>query len=329
MLEHQSPQRERRPADWALIAQIVRGLQESPKHLSPAFFYDERGSQLFEQICTLPEYYLTRTETRILEAHASEITDCLGGAVLLVELGSGASTKTRRLLDRLRQPAAYVPVDISRKHLFAAARAIAGSYPHLQVLPVCADFTQPFDLPTPRAPISRVVVFFPGSTIGNFDPRDAAALLRVMRGIAGEGGGLLIGYDLVKDTGVLERAYNDSAGVTAEFNLNALVRLNREMGADFDLGRFRHEAVWLPAPASRMEMHLVSECAQEVTLGEATIAFRKGERLVTEHCHKYTLGSFTAMARAAGWESKALWTDERRYFNVHYFIQGPAPPHGR
>jgi L-histidine Nalpha-methyltransferase len=319
MLEHHAPLRERRPGNWALIEEIVRGLKESPKHLSPAFFYDERGSQLFEQICTLPEYYLTRTETRILQAHASEITERLGSAVLLVELGSGASTKTRRLLDRLQQPAAYVPVDISRKHLFAAARAIAGAYPHLEVLPVCADFTQPFDLPTPGVPISRVVVFFPGSTIGNFDPPEAQALLRVMRGIAGEGGGLLIGYDLVKDTGVLERAYNDSAGVTAEFNLNALVRLNREMGADFDLGRFRHEAVWLPAPASRMEMRLVSECAQEVTLGGETVAFHEGERLVTEHCHKYTLESFTAMARAAGWDSQALWTDERGYFNVHYF----------
>jgi L-histidine Nalpha-methyltransferase len=319
MLDRNSPLRERRPTDWALIEEIVQGLKESPKHLSPAFFYDERGSQLFDQICALPEYYLTRTETRILQAHAPEITERLGGGVLLVELGSGASTKTRRLLDRLREPAGYVPVDISRKHLFAAARAIAGSYPDLQVLPVCADFTQPFDLPTPRAPISRVVVFFPGSTVGNFDPPDAEDLLRVMRGIAGDGGGLLIGYDLVKDTEVLERAYNDAAGVTAEFNLNALVRLNREMRADFDLGKFRHEAVWMPAPDSRMEMRLVSECAQDVTIGEETVAFRKGERVVTEHCHKYTTEAFTAMARAAGWESQAVWTDERCYFNVHYF----------
>jgi dimethylhistidine N-methyltransferase len=219
----------------------------------------------------------------------------------------------------MRQPAAYVPVDISRKHLFAAARAIAGSYPHLQVLPVCADFTQPFDLPAPHVPASRVVVFFPGSTIGNFDPDEAETLLRVMRGIAGDEGGLLIGYDLVKDAKVLESAYNDAAGVTAEFNLNALVRLNREMGADFDLSRFRHEAVWMPAPASRMEMRLVSECAQQVTIGDEAVAFRKGERLVTEHCHKYTLESLTTMARAAGWESEALWTDERCYFNVHYF----------
>jgi L-histidine Nalpha-methyltransferase len=319
MLDHHSPLRERRPADWALVEEIVQGLKDSPKHLSPAFFYDERGSQLFDQICTLPEYYLTRTESRILQAHAPEMTDRLGSGVLLVELGSGASMKTRRLLDRMRQPAAYVPVDISRRHLFAAARAIAGSYPDLQVLPVCADFTQPFDLPAPRAPIARVVVFFPGSTIGNFDPQEAEALLRVMRSIAGDEGGLLIGYDLVKNVEVLERAYNDAAGVTAEFNLNALVRLNREMGADFDLGRFRHEAVWMPAPASRMEMRLVSECAQQVTIGADTVAFRKGERLVTEHCHKYTLESFTAMARRAGWESQAVWTDERCYFNVHYF----------
>ncbi|HEY4210870.1 MAG TPA: L-histidine N(alpha)-methyltransferase [Steroidobacteraceae bacterium] len=320
-IQQHPSRRARRAPDQTLIADVLAGLKEEPKHLSPMYFYDEHGSHLFDRICTLPEYYLTRTETHILALYAREIASQIGPDAVLVELGSGASTKTRLLLDQMPELAAYVPVDISRSHLFAAARGIRESYPDLEVLPVCADFTQPFAVPTPRRAADRVVVFFPGSTIGNFDPPAAVELLRTMRRIAGDTGALLIGYDFVKDRGILEPAYNDAAGVTAEFNLNALVRLNRELGTDFDVTGFRHEAVWEPG-ASRMEMHLVSERTQDVTVGTETVTFAAGEHLVTEHCHKYTQESFAQLARAAGWEAKTAWTDERRYFNVQYLEPG-------
>jgi dimethylhistidine N-methyltransferase len=325
-------------ADWrvaapSLVADVLRGLQGEPKRLSPTYFYDERGSQLFDEICELPEYYITRTETRILERHAQEIADRIGANALLVELGSGASTKTRLLLDRLPDLAAYVPVDISRTHLMAAAQRIASAYPGLEVLPACADFTQAFPLPRSRRTPSRVVVFFPGSTIGNFDPPAAIELMKVMRRIAtgaatarlgsspaASPGGLVIGFDLVKDPAILERAYDDSAGVTAEFNLNVLRRLNRDLGADFDLQAFRHEAIWVPA-ANRIEMRLVSRVEQTVTIAGEVISFAAEERIVTEHCHKYTPGLFAAQAGAAGWTARQTWTDERNYFHVQYLEQ--------
>jgi dimethylhistidine N-methyltransferase len=304
-------------ADWSLITDILRGLKSSPKRLSPVYFYDEHGSQLFDRICAVPEYYITRIETAILAASAGQIASAIGNEALLVELGSGASTKTRLLLDQLPRRAAYVPVDISRSHLLEAARRVADSYPHIDVTPVCADFTQPFPLPETQRDRARVVVFFPGSTLGNFDIPAAIDLLRTMRTTAGPDGGLVIGYDLVKDPRVLERAYNDAAGVTAAFNLNVLVRLNRELGADFDLGSFTHEAVWVQEQ-SRVEMHLVSDHAQEVTIAGESIAFAAGERLVTEHCHKYTPESFARLAAAAGWRVRQTWTDPCNYFNVQY-----------
>ena len=325
-------------ADWrvaapSLVEDVLRGLQGEPKRLSPTYFYDERGSQLFDEICELPEYYITRTETRILERHAQEIADRIGENALLVELGSGASTKTRLLLDRLPDLAAYVPVDISRTHLMAAAQRIASAYPGLEVLPACADFTQAFPLPRSRRTPSRVVVFFPGSTIGNFDPPAAIELMKVMRRIATgaatarlgsspgtSAGGLVIGFDLVKDPAILERAYDDSAGVTTEFNLNVLRRLNRDLGADFDLQAFRHEAIWVPE-ANRIEMRLVSRVAQTVTIAGEVISFAADELIVTEHCHKYTPGLFAAQARAAGWTARQTWADERNYFHVQYLEQ--------
>ena len=307
----------RSEADWELVTDVLRGLRSSPKRLSPMYFYDERGSQLFEQICAEPEYYITRTETAILAEHARQIAGVIGEDTLLVELGSGASTKTRLLLDQLPGLAAYVPVDISRSHLLAAARRVAEAYPQLDVQPVCADFTQPFSVPNIRREGTRVVVFFPGSTIGNFDAPAAMELLWTMRDTAGPDGALLIGYDLVKEPGVLERAYNDAAGVTAAFNLNMLARLNRELGADFDLAEFRHEAVWVPG-ASRMEMHLVSLREQEVTVAGESVAFADGEPLVTEHCHKYTPEAFARLAGAAGWQVRDTWTDRQGYFNVQY-----------
>jgi len=307
----------RSEADWELVTDVLRGLRSSPKRLSPMYFYDERGSQLFEQICAEPEYYITRTETAILAEHAQQIASAIGEDTLLVELGSGASTKTRLLLDQLPGLAAYVPVDISRSHLLAEARRVAEAYPQLDVQPVCADFTQPFSVPNIRREGTRVVVFFPGSTIGNFDAPAAMELLWTMRDAAGPDGALLIGYDLVKEPGVLERAYNDAAGVTAAFNLNMLARLNRELGADFDLAEFRHEAVWVPG-ASRMEMHLVSLREQEVTVAGESVAFADGEPLVTEHCHKYTPEAFARLAGAAGWQVRDTWTDRQGYFNVQY-----------
>ncbi|MDB6091347.1 MAG: dimethylhistidine N-methyltransferase [Gammaproteobacteria bacterium] len=318
---------ERKSADWrmaapSLVEDVLRGLQSTPKRLSPTYLYDERGSQLFDQICELPEYYVTRTETGILAGNAREIAGCIGDDALLVELGSGASTKTRLLLDQLPDLAGYVPVDISRSHLIAAAQRISAAYPHLEVLPACADFTQQFPLPKPSRPYSRVVVYFPGSTIGNFDTSPAIDLLRVMRLLAGAGGALVIGFDLVKDRAILERAYDDSAGITASFNLNVLRRLNRELGANFDVSRFGHRAVWVPA-ANRIEMHLVSRIAQEVSIAGETLSFAKDEALITEHCHKYTCASFAAQAGAAGWQAQRTWTDAQRYFNVQYLEQRP------
>jgi L-histidine N-alpha-methyltransferase len=338
----------RQGTDWrvaapSLVADVLRGLQGTPKRLSPTYFYDERGSQLFDAICELPEYYITRTETQILEAHAQEMADRIGPNALLVELGSGASTKTRLLLDRLPDLAAYVPVDISRTHLMAAAQRVAAAYPGLEVLPACADFTQAFPLPKPKRTPSRIVVFFPGSTIGNFDPPAAIELMKVMNRIAsgaaptrvgatpgtataatttppGMPGGLVIGFDLVKDSRILERAYDDSAGVTAEFNLNVLRRLNRDLGADFDLQAFRHQAVWVPG-SNRIEMRLVSTAAQTVTIAGEAISFAANEAIITEHCHKYTPGLFASLAGAAGWTARQTWTDSRDYFHVQYLEQ--------
>lgn len=310
------PVRDCQPQREPLVADLLHGLRAQPKQISPAYFYDARGSALFDAICELPEYYLTRTEIGILETHAEDIAAFIGDGALLVEFGSGSSVKTRVLLDRLPHLAAYVPVEISRGHLLEAAHRISQTYPHLEVLPVCADFTLPFDLPKPHRRPTRTVVFFPGSTLGNFEPPAAIELMRLMRSLAGPDGGLVIGTDLVKDAGVLLPAYDDAAGVTAEFNLNVLRRLNREFGADFDLDAFRHSAIW-NAAASRIEMHLTSTCDQAVRLAGERIRFAAGESIVTEHSHKYTLAGFAAQAAAAGWQREGTWLDDRRYFGVH------------
>ena len=325
-----------RTADPSLVADILRGLRSTPKRLSPTYFYDERGSQLFDEICELPEYYITRTETAILQRHARDIARAIGKDAMLVELGSGASTKTRLLLDQLPELAAYVPVDISRTHLLAAARRISAAYRNLEVLPACADFTQPFALPRPRRTPARIVVFFPGSTIGNFDGPAAIDLMKAMRamatspfgqhrprGVPSHSGGLVIGFDLVKDTQLLERAYDDAAGVTAEFNLNLLERLNRELDADFDIRRFRHQAIWVPE-ASRIEMRLISETAQQVSIGGEIISFAAEEPIITEHCHKYTPETFARQALEAGWVERRTWTDPDRYFQVQYLELDPG-----
>ncbi len=309
--------RDPRPAEAWLAADVLAGLAECPKRLAPKYLYDNRGSELFERICEQPEYYLTRTETAILRRNARELAQAIEPGALLVELGSGASSKTRLLLDHLPDLSAYVPVDISRSHLLAAASAIRESYPGLEVLPVAADFTRPLALPRPAQPAARTVVFLPGSTLGNIDEEPAVALLELMHRIAGPGGALVIGVDLVKDAATLERAYDDAAGVTAAFNLNVLLRLNRELGADFDPSGFRHRAVWVPE-SSRIEMHLESTRRQTVGLAGELIEFDAGEPLVTEHCHKYTASGFAALAARAGWQHRRSWTDDLNLYSVQY-----------
>jgi dimethylhistidine N-methyltransferase len=299
------------------LADALDGLRRPHKTLPCKYFYDAEGSKLFDQICGLPEYYPTRSELGILRAHAGELAACLGPETLLVEYGSGSSVKTRLLLDRLERPSAYVPVDVSREHLLATVLALRVDYPGLPVLPVCADFSAPFALPRlPRAPRRRAV-FFPGSTIGNFSEAGAVALLAGIARLVGPGGALVVGADLVKDPRVLERAYDDAAGVTAAFNLNLLARMNRELGADFDLSRFRHRAVWA-AGERRIEMHLVSQQEQVVRLGGAEIHFAPGESVCTEHSHKYTLPGFASLARRAGLAVRRVFTDRAQRFSVQY-----------
>jgi L-histidine N-alpha-methyltransferase len=299
----------------ALTNAVLEGMRKQPRQLSPVWFYDELGSFLFDSICELPEYYLTRTERQIMREHAGDMAHQIGRDAAIIEFGSGTSTKTRELLNHLEAPAAYVPVDIARDHLLDAASAIARDYSSLRVIPICADFTRPFDLPITVYSARRRVVYFPGSTLGNFAQDDARALLQRMRHIIGANGAVLIGIDLKKDPRILERAYNDRAGVTAEFNVNALRHLNREVGTDFDLDAFEHLAVWVE-DQSRVEMHLVSKREQIVHIGDESVNIKKGEHLTTEFCHKYTLESFADLAATAGLSVSRVWMDAERLFSV-------------
>ena len=302
--------------------EVLRGLSLPQKTLPCKFFYDERGSVLFDRICTLEEYYPTRTEIGILEARAAEIADLIGDGAHLIELGSGASVKIRTLLDALPGLAQYTAVDISRDFLLQSTDALARDYPGLDVAAVCADYTRGFDLPAPAAPgTARRVGFFPGSTIGNFTRAEAAAFLRRIAAVLGPGAGLLIGVDLRKDPARLRAAYNDSEGVTAAFNLNLLSRANAELGADFDLDAFRHEAPYLE-DEGRIEMRLYSERDQEVGIDGTAFAFRAGEYIHTENSHKYGLGEFRDLCAAAGYAPVASWTDPEDLFSVHYFTVG-------
>ena len=305
------------PARDDFRAQVLSGLRRSRKQLPCKFFYDQRGSQLFDQICQLDEYYLTRTEMAIMEQHAGEIAAAIGPRCRLIEYGSGSSLKTRLLLNCLQETAAYVPLDISREHLLEAAARLALAYPGLRIDPVCADYTRPFALPECRE-AARTVVYFPGSTIGNFEPDDARSFLRAVAERAGEGGGLLIGVDLKKDPAVLHAAYNDSAGVTAQFNLNLLDRANRELGGEFDLARFAHYAFYNPR-LGRIEMHLISQASHCVRVGTEAFDFREGETIFTESSYKHTLDGFQSLASSAGWQIEQVWTDQRRWFSVQYF----------
>jgi L-histidine N-alpha-methyltransferase len=296
---------------------VLTGLGESPKSLPCKYFYDAAGAELFDRICELDAYYPTRTEIGILGQHAREMAWLIGPRARLVELGSGSSTKTRILLDQLPDLDAYVPVDISPEYLARATSELAREYPALRVVPVVADYTEPFDLPKGER-AARTVAFFPGSTIGNLEPEAARDFLRVVAGLCKGGGGLLIGVDLKKDRRTLEAAYDDDEGVTAAFNLNLLTRINRELDGDFDLASFRHRAFYDEAEG-RIEMQLVSLRRQSVKVGTSIFRFDEGEPITTEYSYKYDAGGFAELARSAGFTCVRIWTDERRLFSVQYF----------
>jgi dimethylhistidine N-methyltransferase len=300
--------------DSEFARDVIAGLSARPKWLWAKYFYDDRGSELFEQITALPEYYPTRTELGILEQRAAEIARFVPNGAALIEFGSGSTAKARIVL-RAAAVAAYVPVDISAGFLASEASRFRRDLPHLRILPVAADFTKPFELPAAIRSRARVG-FFPGSTIGNFEPSQAAEFLRHAARLLGTGAHFIVGVDLAKDERVLEAAYNDAAGVTAAFNLNLLRRINRELDADFDLKRFRHKAVYNHAQ-HRIEMHLESQADQKVMVCDRRIAFAAGETIHTESSYKYTVESFQALAAEAGWAPAAVWTDPDGRFSVH------------
>jgi dimethylhistidine N-methyltransferase len=302
-------------ADGELLAEILSGLRCVPKTLPARFFYDAAGAELFERICELPEYYLTRSEISILEQRAAEIAAIIGPRAALIEYGSGAGTKVRLLLDALDTPRAYVPVDISIEQLENVALTLSSDYRNVQIIPVCADYTTRFELPPLPAEVTRRVAFFPGSTIGNFHPAHAAAFLSRVRTLIGRDGLLILGIDRVKDSNVLNAAYNDSLGVTREFNLNMLHHVNAVAGADFQAGRFEHVA-FFSEPASRIEMHLKSLADQTVEIAGEQIGFEKGETIWTESSYKYSEDMLDALLSAAGFSIERLWSDMRGNFWV-------------
>ncbi len=294
---------------------VRAGLERRRKSIPCRFLYDERGSALFEAICELPEYYLTRTETAILEEYAGEIAALVGAKCQLVEFGSGASRKVRSLLGALEAPAAYVAIDISREQLRAATEDLAADFPGLETIAVCADYTRPLDIELP-AVLGRRLGFFPGSTIGNFTPLEAAEFLRGTRHIVGREGAMLVGVDLKKDESILEAAYNDAQGVTAAFSLNLLERMNRELGGDFDRARFRHDAFYNRADG-RIEIYIQSLADQIVTVAGRAVRFAQGERIHIEDSCKYAIDEFRALAARAGYRPWRVWTDRARYFSIH------------
>lgn len=310
-----SPHRDQ--MDQSFAQDVIAGLSQQPKKLSPKYFYDEAGSKLFEQITLLPEYYPTRTELRILRDRGTEIAQAIPASAALVEFGAGATTKVRLLLKQCEFKA-YVPVDISGDFLNGQASALRGDFPELAVHPVTADFTKPFELP-PEVKDMPKVGFFPGSTIGNFDPHEASAFLRSARAILGDGATLIVGVDLEKDERVLHDAYNDAAGVTGQFNLNVLARINRELGGNLDLDGFRHRAIY-NRQRHRIEMHLISRKPQTVRVLDHTATFRAGETIHTESSYKYSIERFTALADESGWTPRASWTDPDEMFSVHALV---------
>jgi dimethylhistidine N-methyltransferase len=301
----------------AFARDVIDDLSQYPKRLSPKYFYDAAGSELFEQITLQPEYYPTRTELAILRDRCRAIAAFTPKGAALLEFGAGATTKMRLLLSECAL-SAYVPVDISGDFLKAQADALRADFPKLQVLPVAADFTTPFELPKAIAAMPKVG-FFPGSTLGNFEPHEACAFLRSARDILGKGARMVIGVDLEKDERVLYDAYNDGAGVTARFNLNVLHRINRELGGDFDVDAFVHRAIY-NRDRYRIEMHLISKKALTARVLGRKFSFRPGESIHTENSYKYSIERFTALARGTGWAPLESWTDSGRMFSVHALV---------
>ncbi len=303
---------------------LLAGLARTPRSVPPKYFYDAAGSALFDRICELPEYYPTRTELRILTEHAPEMAAEIGPHAELVEFGAGSLTKVRLLLDAFdasEAPRRYVPIDISGDHLESAAQRLRAEYPAMAVQPVVADYTLPSLLPAPAVGTGQRVGFFPGSTIGNFLPGEALSFLQLAARML-RGGGMLVGVDLVKDPARLHAAYNDAQGVTAAFNLNLLRRANLELDADFDLEGFMHYAYYDPL-LRRIEMHLVSRCAQTVRVAGERFAFEEGETIHTENSHKFTVDGFRRLAAQAGFRPGPVWTDDARLFSVHW-LRAPA-----
>jgi dimethylhistidine N-methyltransferase len=306
-----------KPGTGSFLQDVRSGLSAQRKTLPPKYFYDERGSQLFDAICELPEYYPTRTELAMLEAAAPDMAQRAGAGTAVVEYGTGAGRKTRVLV-RALQPRTYVAVDISGEQLRAAIASLATEFSRVHMIAVCADYTRALPLDTlDIGDVARRIVYFPGSTIGNFDPPEALAFLRNACAVAGRGGAMLVGVDLKKDPAILEAAYNDAQGVTADFNMNVLARINRELQADFDLAAFEHRAHYDP-DAGRIEMHLVSRKAQQVRIGGDAFHFAAGETIHTENSYKYSVEEFQAIAKSAGFVPEHCWVDPQRLFSIHY-----------
>ena len=305
-------------ADQFLL-DVLDGLRSTPKRLHCKYFYDATGSRLFERICELPEYYLTRAELEIMNQSAEEMSNWMGPEIRLIEFGSGSSLKTRILLDALEEPSVYIPVDISRRHLLAASSQLAADYPGIQVLPLVADYSTPLVLPGSSTSFRRTIAYFPGSTIGNMNDAEANAFLETVRDLVGEGGALLIGMDLVKDPAILKAAYDDAAGLTAAFNLNLLERMRRELGADLEPAGFDHE-VRYNSDRQRIELYLRSRQAQRIFVRGETVDFAEGELIHTEHCHKYTIRKARHLAAQSGFLLRATWLDPDGYFSVQYWL---------
>jgi L-histidine Nalpha-methyltransferase len=308
--------------DVGMLKDVAAGLALQPPKLAPKYFYDDAGARLFERITQLDAYYPTRTELGILDAHVAEMAELAGPEALVVEFGSGSGRKTRMLLRALERPAAYVPVDVAQEQLQQVATALRAEFPALHVHPVSADYTEEWPLPALPVRHRRTLAFFPGSTIGNFEPLQALRFLRRVRRLVGPAGGLLVGTDMHKDTAVLEQAYNDPEGVTAAFNLNMLVRLNRDCGTDFDVDAFRHQAIYDVA-RRRIEMRLVCERDVVITVpspdgrtAAQRIALRAGEFIITEYSHKFTATGFRTLAAEAGWSVERAWSDDAGAFRI-------------
>ena len=302
-----------------MLQEVLEGLQKPQKSIPSKYFYDKRGSELFEQITELEEYYPTRIEKQIMEDHIDAISRAIGRESVIIELGSGSSTKTRLLLDHLADVSAYVPVEISENHLLETVRSLKEEYPDLTIKPVCADYTKPFRVPPIEQSFEYYLIFYPGSTIGNFRPRRAQRFLETVSSLLVEGGGLLIGVDLKKDPEIIERAYNDSKGVTAAFNKNMLVRMNRELDADFEVDKFSHRAFY-NEQEGRIEMHLVSLQDQMVRVAGEPIKFEEGETIHTENSYKYSLDEFAELVKE--WFSvEKVWSDQNDYFSLQYLVK--------